>query len=88
MMKIIELRDIKRENEHIHYRKRYSAVLVYTIDGTTEHLANIIFVFEYNALGSRKLIIQFEDPINYPLLPAKKKLEEYLLTRFEQEDPE
>lgn len=82
-MKIIELRDIKRENEHIHYRKRYSAVLVYTIDDTTEHLANIIFVLEYNALGTKKLIIQFEDPINYPLLPAKKKLEEYLRPLFE-----
>ena len=82
-MKIIELRDIKRENEHIHYRKRYSAVLVYTIDDTTEHLANIVFVFEYNALGSKKLIIQFEDQINDPILPAKKKLEEYLWTLFE-----
>ena len=31
-MNIIELRDVRRENEHIHYRKRYSAVLVYTTD--------------------------------------------------------
>lgn len=81
-MKIIELRNLTRENEHIHYRKRYSAILAYTVDGTTEHLANIIFVFEYNALGSKKLIIQFCDPINYPLLPAKKKLEEYLWNLF------
>lgn len=83
-MNIIELRDIKRENEHIHYRKRYSAVLVYTTDGKTEHLANIVFVFEYNALGSKKLIVQFKDPINYPLLPAKKKLEEYLWNLFDK----
>lgn len=87
-MKIIDLRDIQRENEHIHYRKRYRAVLVYSIGGSEEHLANIVFVFEYNAFGSKKLIIQFEDPINYPLLPAKKKLSEYILTRFEHGDPE
>ena len=83
-MNIIELRDVRRENEHIHYRKRYSAVLVYTTDGQTEHLANIVFVFEYNALGGKNLIIQFKDPINYPLLPAKKKLEEYLWNLFDK----
>ena len=77
-MKVIEFKDLRREEGQIFYIRKYYCVTVLDLPtGFAEH--PIKFTIEMNGLGNKSIELFFENQINYPLLPVKKALIEYIL---------
>lgn len=79
-MRIVELKNLSREEGYIYYRRNFSAECVVEIPGSTIE-APVNFCIETNPLGAKSIELNFEKSINYPLLPVKKALTEFILTQ-------
>lgn len=79
-MKIIGLKDLKREEGYIYYRRNFLADAVVEIPGSNFETP-IKFCIETTPLGTKNVEIELSNSINYPLLPVKKALKEYILTQ-------
>lgn len=77
-MKIIAIDDIKRINDHIHYRKKYSANLKYEVSPHYEDIKKIVFALESDATGGKRIFVDFVEQPDYPIFIAKKKVIEYV----------
>ena len=77
-MKILELKNLAREEGYIYYRRNFSALALVEIPGATLE-APLEFCIETNPLGQKTIDITLNNNINYPILPVKKALREFIL---------
>ena len=79
-MRILELRDLNREEGYIYYRRNCTGTAVIEIPGSTLE-APVAFCIEMDPFGVKTIEIDIENTLNYPVLPVKKALKEYILLR-------
>ena len=77
-MRILELKNLFREEGYIYYRRNFSGEAVIEVPGTTLY-APIDFCIETDPLGVRSIELSVASNVNYPLLPLKKALAAYIL---------
>ena len=82
-MRILELRDLNREEGYIYYRRNFTGTAVIEIPGSTLE-APVAFCIEMDPLGVKTIEIDIENTLNYPVLPVKKALKEYILLRYSE----
>ena len=80
-MKVVELKDLTREEGQIFYIRHYSCVAVFELPKSIES-AKVKFSIEMNCLGNKTIDLDIENTVNYPIIPLKKALTDYI---FEQE---
>lgn len=78
-MRIVELRNLFREEGYIYYRRNFTGNVLVEIPGQTLE-APVDFCIETDPLGQKSVEIDIKNSINYPILPIKKALREYILT--------
>lgn len=78
-MRVIELKNIIREEGQIFYLRKYTCDAVIELPTSTDKVS-IFFSIETNPMGKKIIEITFTQPVNYPLIPIKKALIEYILT--------
>lgn len=77
-MKILEIRDIQRDEAFIYYRRVFSGVAVIEIPLKNVE-ASLSFIIEMLPTGKKEVHLDIFDSINYPFLPLKKALVEFIL---------
>lgn len=79
-MKILNLKNLFREEGYIYYRRNFSGTADVEIPGQTLE-TDVDFCIETDPLGKKTVDIQFKKPVNfnYPILPIKKALKDYIL---------
>lgn len=80
-MKVLEINQVRTDENFIYYRRNYTAQA--TIQLVQRNLlANIIFTIETNPLGEKIIYVDFEKgtDIDYPLIPVKSALKSFILT--------
>ncbi len=77
-MKILEIRNLAKKETHLHYRNEYSGSLIYSFSGGEEE-ADLTFSLERTATGQKHISINFPSSIHYPLIPAIRKVKEYVI---------
>lgn len=78
-MRVIELKNIVREEGQIFYIRKYSCDAIIEFPTSTDAV-KILFNIETNPMGKKIIEFSFPQPINYPLIPIKKALNEFILT--------
>ena len=78
-MQILKLNDVKKSEGVIYYRRQYTAEAEIELPNCIEKIP-VSFIIETGPLGDKQFELEF-DPrlINYPLVPVKKALKEYIL---------
>ncbi len=77
-MKIHEISNIQRIENNIHYIRRYSATLEYSLLEDQKRSSDILFSIEHDAMGQASVVVDFKVAIDYPLIPARKRVTEYI----------
>ncbi len=78
-MQVLKLDNIKRSEGVIYYRRQYTAEAEMELPNCMERVP-VSFTIETSPLGDKQFELEF-DPykINYPYIPIKKALTEYIL---------
>lgn len=83
-MQILNLKNIKRTEGVIYYRRQYSADAEVQLPNQVEDLP-ISFTIETNPIGMKEFELEIDrSKLNYPLLPIRKALKDYILSKDEQ----
>lgn len=69
-----KITDISRIENDIHYIRRYNGTLHFSLFHSNENMSEINFSIEHDAMGNASIVIDFLKPIDYPLIPAQKKV--------------
>jgi len=78
-MRVIEFKNLQREEGEIFYLKKYTCDALMEFP-TSSDIVPIKFSIETNPFGQKIIEINFIQQPNYPLLSVKKALNEYILT--------
>jgi len=78
-MRVVQLDNLQQEHGQVFYFKKYTCNAVIEFPTSTEEVP-IFFSIETNPFGQKTIELSFIKPINYPLLPVKKALLEYIFT--------
>lgn len=73
-MEVEEITEIERVHGELHYLRRYSATLKYSLPQKKDLEVKIHFSLESDAIGNNKIKLEFLSPVDYPLIPAQKKV--------------
>ena len=73
-MKILALKNIEREEGYIYYLRKFTCEAVVQLPTDTLNTP-----IEFSILGTKTIEIDVSSSINYPLLPIKKALKEFIL---------
>ena len=76
-MKILEIRNLTKKENYLHYRNEYSGSLVYSFSGGEEE-TDLVFCMERTATGQKHISINFPQSIHYPLVPAIRKVKDFI----------
>ncbi|MBQ9238974.1 MAG: hypothetical protein IJ191_06660 [Treponema sp.] len=77
-MRVLEIQNIFREEGHIFYLRKFTGTAV--IEIPTENMVTPIeFSIETSPLGQRTIAINLLSAVNYPILPLKKAIREFIL---------
>lgn len=82
-MKILEFKDLQRTEGYIYYRRDFSGVALVQIPGKVISV-KVSFNIEMSPFGSKTIDVTIESAINYPVLPVKKALTDFILTEDNQ----
>ncbi len=82
-MKILELRNVSREEGHIYYRRNFKCDALVEMGKSTMETP-VQFCIESSPLGVKTIEIQLSSALNYPIIPIKKALTQYILTEDNQ----
>lgn len=82
-MTVKEFVNLEREDVQIFYIRKYSAVAVIELPLRTDNV-NIKFSIEMNSFGQKDISLVMENQIDYPMIPLKKAITEFIL-KLEQE---
>ena len=77
-MTVLGLKDIYRKEDGIYYRRKFSASAEYEMPSGHNEDGKIEFIIETSPLGKNSISVQLIDPVNYPILPLKRALKEYI----------
>lgn len=77
-MKIVELKDLQREEGQIFYIRKYTGTVSVELPTNIESL-KIKFTIEIDPLSNKKVDLELLNQINYPVLPLKKSITEFIL---------
>ncbi len=78
-MKVAELKNIQWEEGQIFYLRKYNCTAVLELPIETEEVP-IFFSIESDPFGRKNIDLTINRQINYPLLPVKKALLEFILS--------
>ncbi len=79
-MRVIELKNVHRDEGYIYYRRTFQADAVLELPLKTLQTP-VEFTIELSPLGTKDIDISFLDNIDYPLLPITKLLKELILSQ-------
>jgi len=82
-MKVAEFKNLQREEGQIFYLRKYNCVAVLELPIETEEVA-IFFSIETDPFGRKNIELSITKQVNYPLLPVKKALAEFILSEDEE----
>lgn len=82
-MKVVELANLQREDVQIFYIRKYAATAVLDLTARTANV-DIEFSIEMNSFGNKDISLSLKSPIDYPLIPIRKSILEYI-TNLETE---
>ena len=82
-MKVVELANLQREDVQIFYIRKYAATAVLELTARTANV-DIEFSIEMNSFGNKNFSLSIKSPIDYPLIPIRKTILEYI-TNLEME---
>lgn len=82
-MKVLELANLQREDVQIFYIRKYAATAVLDLTARTANV-DIEFSIEMNSFGSKEFSLSIKSQIDYPLIPIRKSILEYI-TKLETE---
>ena len=82
-MKVVELANLQREDVQIFYIRKYAATAVLDLTARTAKV-DIEFSIEMNSFGNKDFSLSIKSPIDYPLIPIRKSILEYI-TNLEME---
>ena len=78
-MQILTLKNIKKTEGVIYYRRQYTADAEIQLPSQIEELP-ISFTIETGPLGNKVFELDFDvTKLNYPILPVRKAIKEYIL---------
>lgn len=77
-MKILELNNLYREEGYIYYMRKFTGNVLIQIPGNTLS-SPVTFTIETNPFGQKTIEIEIGSALNYPVLPIKKALTDYIL---------
>ncbi|MBE6352344.1 MAG: hypothetical protein E7060_05320 [Treponema bryantii] len=77
-MKIVDIVNLQREEGHIFYLRKYEGEAVLELPTSVER-AKISFSIEMSPFGEKTVDLSLLSSVNYPLLPVKKALIEYII---------
>ena len=75
-MKVVDIKNLQREEGHIFYLRKYEGDAVLELPTSVE-TTKIKFSIEMSPLGEKKVELSLMTTVNYPLLPVKKALIDY-----------
>ncbi|MBS7295987.1 MAG: hypothetical protein SOW31_10770 [Treponema sp.] len=78
-MKVVEIKDIQREEGQIFYIRKYSGEIFIELPTSTEH-GLVKFSIEMDPLGRKSIVLLKYPQLNYPLLPLKKAIIDFILS--------
>lgn len=76
-MTVQSIQNIESEHGDVFYMRKYSAEATIELPTATVNIF-IKFSIETTPLGERLIKVQITDPVNYPMIPLKKALIEYI----------
>lgn len=76
-MTVQSIQDIESEHGDVFYMRKYTGYAVIELPTATVNIF-IRFNIESTPLGERKIKVDIIDSINYPVIPLKKALVEYI----------
>ncbi len=82
-MRVVELQNLVREDVQIFYIRKYAATAVLDLTARTANV-EIEFSIEMNSFGNKEISLSIKTQIDYPLIPIRKSIIDYL-TNLEQE---
>lgn len=77
-MKVLEIQNLQREESQIFYIRHYTGDFVLEFPTQTEK-SQISFTIEMDGLGRKTVSIKIAQPLNYPLIPLKKAINEFII---------
>lgn len=77
-MKVVDIKNLQREEGHIFYLRKYEGDAVLELPTSVE-TTKIKFSIEMSPLGEKKVELSLMSTVNYPLLPVKKALVDYII---------
>lgn len=77
-MEVVELKDIRKKDLAILYRREFSAVAAIRHVGTGAQDKRITFSIEHLPTGGTRIKVNFLDQIDYPLIPALSSVKAYI----------
>ena len=78
-MRVLELQNLEREEGQIFYIRKYACNAILELPTCQENVP-ITFTIETSPLGKKIIELTFNKTVNYPLIPVKKALLEYIYT--------
>ncbi len=79
-MQILCLKNIQKNDSVIYYRRHYNADAELQLPNKVTDIP-ISFTIETGPLGNKEFDLDFDSSrVNYPLLPIRKALKDYILT--------
>jgi hypothetical protein len=76
-MKVVELREIRRRETHLHYIREFTAVAVLE-SNAAKCVKNVSFTVEHKALGPPDINVRVLDSVDWPLLPVVRAIRTHL----------
>lgn len=77
-MKIVGLKNVSREDGYIYYMRKFSGIALIQIPGNTLQTP-VSFFIETSPLGTKSISVSIRNQLNYPILPVRKALADYIL---------
>ena len=77
-MRVLEIRNVYREDGCIYYFRKFKGDAVVQLPVSTLETP-ITFTIEASPLGTKTIDVELSQTINYPVLPIKKALTDFIL---------
>ena len=76
-MRVVEIRNIRREESGIYYLRKFKGEAVIELPGG-DFETPVEFSIETDPLGVKKIDVIVSETINYPVVPIKNALKTYI----------
>ena len=77
-MRVLGIKDLQRSDSQIFYIRRYSGIAEIELPKSVED-APVSFSIEMDCLGNKSVCLDIQKQVDYPLLPLKKTIIEFIL---------